>query len=209
MSFDLVIFSVYKIFCDNGWTKFYSYFKFILKFLFSFFVSFLFTHVFIPRGCEKEYRNHKCFCWVCLKEANDLYAELFVNEDVEENQKIISESRQNLAFVLQLRWVVSFVQRKKDVGGMDFNELHNMMEDDVWMKLDTLLPMMPQYCDCQDCRLDMAAYTLNRVPAKYVHSTKGEILHRFDHSSTQAEASLTSVVVQAIQTIGENPIHKK
>lgn len=85
--------------------------------------------------------------------------------------------------------------------------LYNMMEDNVEQKLGDLLPMMKQYCSCKNCVLDMATYALNRLPAKYVHTEKGAVLHKFDTSSTQADAEITSVVLQAIQVIGEKPNH--
>lgn len=85
--------------------------------------------------------------------------------------------------------------------------LYNMMEDNVEQKLNDLLPMMKQYCSCKECVLEMATYALNRLPAKYVHTDKGAVLHKFDTSSTQAEAEITSVVLQAIQVIGEKPNH--
>lgn len=84
-----------------------------------------------------------------------------------------------------------------------------MMEDNVEQKLASLLPMMTQYCSCPECTLDMATFALNRLPAKYVHSDRGAVLHKFDTSSTQADAAITSVVLQAIQTIGEKPNHEK
>lgn len=52
-------------------------------------------------------------------------------------------------------------------------ELHNVMEDCVEQKLNSILPMMEQYCSCEKCRVDMEAYALNRLPAKYVHSDRG------------------------------------
>lgn len=85
--------------------------------------------------------------------------------------------------------------------------LYNMMEDNVEQKLSDLLPMMKQYCSCKECVLEMATYALNRLPAKYVHTEKGAVLHKFDTSSSQADAEITSVVLQAIQVIGEKPNH--
>ena len=41
--------------------------------------------------------------------------------------------------------------------------LKNMMEDNVERTLDKLLPTMPHICSCNDCRLDMATYALNRL----------------------------------------------
>ena len=53
----------------------------------------------------------------------------------------------------------------------------------------------------------MAAYALNRLPAKYVHSDKGVVYQKFDALSVQADASITAAVTKAVETIGKNPNH--
>lgn len=85
--------------------------------------------------------------------------------------------------------------------------LKNMMEDNVERTLDKLLPTMPHICSCNDCRLDMATYALNRLHPKYGRTSTGAILHRFDTSSAQAEAEILTVVLSAIELIGSHPHH--
>ena len=85
--------------------------------------------------------------------------------------------------------------------------LKNMMEDNVERMLNKLLPTMPRICSCNDCRLDMATYALNRLHPKYGRTSTGAILHRFDTSSTQAEAEILTVVLSAIELIGSHPHH--
>lgn len=87
------------------------------------------------------------------------------------------------------------------------NGLKNLMEDTVEKTLDKVLPTMPNVCSCEECRLDMAAYALNRMKPKYARTDKGAILHRFDTSSAQAEAYILSSVVTAITVISEHPHH--
>lgn len=85
--------------------------------------------------------------------------------------------------------------------------LKNMMEDNVERTLNKLLPTMPHICSCNDCRLDMATYALNRLHPKYGRTNTGAILHRFDTSSAQAEAEILTVVLSAIEVIGSHPHH--
>lgn len=85
--------------------------------------------------------------------------------------------------------------------------LKNMMEDNVEHALNHLLPTMPNICSCDDCKLDMATYALNRLKPKYARTTTGVILHRFDTSSTQVEAEIITAVVSAINVIGSHPHH--
>jgi len=46
-------------------------------------------------------------------------------------------------------------------------------------KIDQLWPNT-EYCKCERCRMDIAAYALNRLPPRYVHSLAGELIHKFD-----------------------------
>lgn len=85
--------------------------------------------------------------------------------------------------------------------------LKNLMEDTVESTLDKLLPTMPNVCSCKECRLDMAAYALNRLKPKYARTSKGSILHKFDTASVQAEATILTAVVSAISVISAHPNH--
>ena len=85
--------------------------------------------------------------------------------------------------------------------------LKNLMEDNVERTIDKLLPTMPHICSCQDCRLDMATYALNRLQPKYARTSTGVIMHRFDTASAQAEAEILTVVISAMEIIGAHPHH--
>lgn len=85
--------------------------------------------------------------------------------------------------------------------------LKNMMEDNVERTINQVLSTMPNICSCEDCKLDMATYALNRLQPKYTRSDTGVILHRFDTASSQAEAEILTVVVSAINVIGSHPHH--
>ena len=85
--------------------------------------------------------------------------------------------------------------------------LKNLMEDNVEQTINKLLPSMPNICSCNDCKLDMAAYALNRLKPKYARTSRGVIMHRFDTLSTQVDAEILAVVVSAIEIIGSHPHH--
>lgn len=82
-------------------------------------------------------------------------------------------------------------------------KLVNLMEETVLNKIDQLWKQT-DYCKCDECRFDVAAYALNRLPAKYVHTVEGALFHKFASSTTQTDAEITAVVYQAIQRVGEN-----
>ena len=91
--------------------------------------------------------------------------------------------------------------------GLRMEGLKNMMEDNVEDMLNHLLPTMPNVCACNECKLDMATYALNRLQPKYARTVRGSVLHRFDSATTQAEAEILTACVSAINIIGSHPHH--
>jgi competence protein ComFB len=85
--------------------------------------------------------------------------------------------------------------------------LKNITEDDVERQLDELLPTMPNICSCQQCRLDMATYALNRLKPNYVRSDTGALFHKLNTSSNQAKTEILTTVLNAINIIGSHPHH--
>lgn len=85
-------------------------------------------------------------------------------------------------------------------------KLTNMMEETVLAKIDQLWPST-NYCKCEKCKIDIAAYALNRLPPRYVHSFEGKLIHKFDTSTTQMDAEITACVYNAIIKVGEEPEH--
>ena len=84
--------------------------------------------------------------------------------------------------------------------------LVNMMEETVLEKIDQLW-IGTDYCKCKACRMDIAAFALNRLPPRYVSSLKGAMLHKFDSKTIQMDAEITACVFQAIRMVGESPSH--
>lgn len=84
--------------------------------------------------------------------------------------------------------------------------LINLMEETVLRKIDQLWPGT-DYCKCEQCRMDIATYALNRLPAQYVQSLKGKVLYRFEANSMQRDIEVTVAVGQGIEIVGKSP-HK-
>jgi competence protein ComFB len=85
--------------------------------------------------------------------------------------------------------------------------LKNMMEDAVEYQLNKLLPTMPNICSCENCRLDMASYALNRLSPQYVRTDTGELFQKLNNNRPQAEVEILAVVISAINKIGSHPQH--
>lgn len=83
-------------------------------------------------------------------------------------------------------------------------KLVNLMEQTVFNKIDELWPDT-EYCKCENCRMDIAAYSLNRLPSQYVQSLKGNMLCRFESRQIQSNIDVTVVVGKAIEIVGKSP----
>ena len=86
--------------------------------------------------------------------------------------------------------------------------MKNIMESIVEQRIDELLPSM-DCCKCEQCRLDIEAIVLNKMPAKYVVSTKGEIMSHLNVHARQNTADLTATILQAAAIVSKHPRHDK
>ncbi len=84
--------------------------------------------------------------------------------------------------------------------------LKNVMETIVEQRLHEMLPFL-NCCKCEQCLLDIQALVLNRIPAKYVVSTRGEVFSRLDSYARQNSADLTAAIMQAAEIVSKNPRH--
>lgn len=85
--------------------------------------------------------------------------------------------------------------------------LKNIMEEAVEYQLNKLLPTMPNVCSCEKCRLDMAAFALNRLSPQYVRTDTGALFQKLNNSSQQAEVGVLTAVISAIDVISAHPKH--
>lgn len=96
-------------------------------------------------------------------------------------------------------------------------ELHNVLEEQVINRVKTLYDDIIKNenidwlsCTCNQCRLDTAAYVLNRLSPKYVVSERG-IAHALSQKTDQADADLDSLIIQGMKKIAssQRPFHGK
>ena len=85
--------------------------------------------------------------------------------------------------------------------------LKNVMEDAVEYQLNRILPTMPNICSCNQCRLDMASFALNRLTPQYVRTDTGALYQKLNNSSQQAEVEVLTTVINAINIISSHPKH--
>ncbi len=85
-------------------------------------------------------------------------------------------------------------------------DLKNLMEIAVEEKLAQLIETI-NCCQCQQCRTEVAAYALNRLPPKYVSTQRGEWLTELDLLHNQQETDIIRHILQGIEVIAKNPHH--
>lgn len=85
--------------------------------------------------------------------------------------------------------------------------LKNIMEDAVEYQLNKLLSTMPNVCSCDNCKLDMMSYALNRLSPQYVRTDTGALFQKLSNYQPQAEVTIMTTVMTAIEKIGAHPQH--
>jgi len=88
-------------------------------------------------------------------------------------------------------------------------KLKNLTEEVVLENLYDFLEReeFADVCKDEEYLLDMATYALNRLPAKYVTSSKGEAVSKTEELEQQHSADIISVVIKAIKVVSENYDH--
>ena len=89
---------------------------------------------------------------------------------------------------------------------MERQELTNIMEIMVQFKYNELKDIL-NICQCEKCKLDLMSYALNRLPAKYVVSEKGEAFSKVDTTSVQFDSDIICALVEGAKIVKDHPRH--
>lgn len=95
--------------------------------------------------------------------------------------------------------------------------IHNMMEEYVTKRVNKLYDDFAKekpgwlHCTCEDCRMDVISYVLNRVPPRYVVSGRGVLHGERVLSQSQLSADVDTISIEGIRLISasKRPYHKK
>ena len=85
-------------------------------------------------------------------------------------------------------------------------EIHNLLEEKVKNSVDEYCQSSTfdreKYCDCIQCRLDVACYVLNNSAPKYVISSRGIVHHELEYSKKlQMDADIFHLVKEGFSVI--------
>ena len=86
-------------------------------------------------------------------------------------------------------------------------ELKNHTEIVVQQALQHYLQNNILTCSCERCQGDIMALALNRLPARYYVSLRGEIMTQWESQALPDQARVMSEVVRAAQQVSATPSH--
>ncbi len=88
-------------------------------------------------------------------------------------------------------------------------DLHNLIEDVVLQYLNEILSLKNEdVCKCEQCRLDMACYALNKISPVYVASSRG-VVHKESKKrlNFQNDIDIYSIVAEAVNVVSKTKRH--
>lgn len=87
-------------------------------------------------------------------------------------------------------------------------DLYNHTETSVRQALQDFLRENTITCSCEHCQADIMALALNRLPAHYYVSQRGEIMTRWESRTTTDKARIMADVIRAAQQVSASPSHQ-
>lgn len=86
-------------------------------------------------------------------------------------------------------------------------DLQNHTEIVVQQSLQDYLRNNQLSCSCERCQADIMALALNRLPARYYVSSRGEIMTQWESQALPDQARVMSEIVRAAQQVNSTPSH--
>jgi competence protein ComFB len=90
----------------------------------------------------------------------------------------------------------------------NIENLKNRSAEMVFSKLETMLEDTDNFCHCEECVLDLVAYTLNHVTPLYGTSLLGP-LHPNKDKEKKVEIEIELAMKAGISKITKHPHHEK
>jgi len=84
----------------------------------------------------------------------------------------------------------------------------NIVEKIIWDNMDSVIDQKEGVCTCETCKIDIAAYALNKLKPHYVATDKGAAITRAHFMETQFFMDLIIVLMEAVDRVSANPRHR-
>jgi competence protein ComFB len=79
------------------------------------------------------------------------------------------------------------------------------MEEHVAQAYEAMRAHFPDFCGCDVCREDAVAFTLNRVPSRYVATRTGSVVTGVNLEKEQNRAAIEVAMMEAMRKISLAP----
>ena len=86
--------------------------------------------------------------------------------------------------------------------------LVNLMEELVRLTLSDVISDI-DVCQCETCKLDILAKTLNELPPKYFVTTQGRIFKKVEALREQMDVDIISSITKSAMLVKRYPRHKQ
>jgi len=86
-------------------------------------------------------------------------------------------------------------------------ELKNHMETVAQHALQDYLAHYSLPCACERCQADILALALNKLPARYSVSLRGQILTSLESQGSPDQAKIMAEIVRASKKVANSPSH--
>lgn len=89
-------------------------------------------------------------------------------------------------------------------------ELYNNTQKIVLEIMEELLkkPEYQHVCTCHQCLMDIASYTLNRLPAKYIATSPEKLETKILVFEHKVNVDALTILKKAIKVVSNHPNHK-
>ncbi|NLK20912.1 MAG: late competence development ComFB family protein [Epulopiscium sp.] len=87
-------------------------------------------------------------------------------------------------------------------------EIKNYMEDLVFSQLNGVIKDV-QVCDCEKCRMDVAAIALNSLKPHYIVTPKGRLYTKLNTLEQQFDVDVLAAIIKAAILVKRNPLHSQ
>lgn len=101
------------------------------------------------------------------------------------------------------RAAARFTTTPSETGRETPMRLHNVVEDEVLRVVDEMAAARPEFCGCDKCRLDVAAYALVRLEPVYATARIDEARYRLEAMEPLVQAR----VVEGMGLVAAHPRH--
>ncbi|MCL2016065.1 MAG: late competence development ComFB family protein [Defluviitaleaceae bacterium] len=83
------------------------------------------------------------------------------------------------------------------------NHMETCVEDMIGVIMDSM-----NICKCEQCRMDIMAHALNRLPPKYVATRRGTMFTKLAAMHAQFDVDIITAISNAANLVGRQPRHE-